>query len=105
MKFFIPNVSDQQETQAVYEKIVKLIAEETGCQVTPHKIFILMYRYHQYIYEVEVGKIAPFVDEIVIAILESPDLCFICTETHGVSQGIPVLVGRKYVLRIVYFDN
>jgi hypothetical protein len=53
----------------------------------------------------EVNQIIGINDEIVVLIFECENLFLICTASRGVAGGEPIIVSRKEMIQVIYFDN
>ena len=103
-KFFIPAARNARRAESFYESIKKFAKEGTGADVTPRRIFAIVYEHEGRQYDAEVGKPEPQEGELVIAILETNAMSYlICTPNRGVLRGIPYFVRKEEVLSIVDF--
>ena len=103
--FFVPGCKDISESNNKWSSVKKYIGESLKREINYKRIFSLEYKEKGSYIVAEVGKREPTEGEIVIMILESPemDCYFICTENRGTLKGMPFLVGRKEVRVITIF--
>lgn len=96
MKFFVPDTSNVEEAEQVYEGIRRHVQENgTGAQVKDRRIFRLRYIDQQKEFVAEVGRPTLLNGEIVIAIFQvSTGLYYVCTPNRGVLRGDPIYVGQ-----------
>lgn len=106
MKFFLPAADDETQAENVYDSIKKFAEEQTGWRTTPRRIFSLSYRHEGKDYHAEIGKVHGRIGEIVIAILETNNRCFlVCSPNRCVLRGEPMLVGDNEVRELVDFEQ
>ena len=106
MKFFVPEMTDAEQAEQVWQAAKKFAEQTLGWKVTDRRIFRLSYIHGGESYEAEVGKSQHREDssgrrrlsggEPVMMILES-NAFLICTPTRGVLSGMPILVGQEEV--------
>lgn len=92
MKFFIPLADSDEQAERVYGSVV----EFNNAKSTPRRIFGIGWDHNGTHYHAEVGKQidAYFGGELVLAIVESDNLYFVCTENRGVVRGQGIFVGK-----------
>ncbi len=107
MKFFIPGADSPESEQKVYEAIKLHLGEGLGANFSDRRIRILQWRHDGKRYEAEVGKITPFNNELVIAILYDParKLYHVCTHNRGVARDTSILAGEWSVMGVIDFDG
>lgn len=104
MKFFIPDINDEDKAEEMYDAIKKFVKTTLGWDVTERRIFKISYYHDGNYYDAEVGKILKVNSEEVIAILES-NAYLICTPTRGVIRDLPLLVGRGSAISVTDFEK
>ena len=104
MEFFVPAAKDNAQAKRVWAATRKFAEQNLQRTVSDRRIFSVAYRHNGREYYAEVGKPDPRVEETVLVILESNPF-LVCTQNRGVIRGLPVLVGRDEILRIVDFDT
>lgn len=104
MKFFVPEITDDKETETIYAHAKRSAVEGFGWQVSDRRIRRISYREGGKLLQAEVGKPDPITGEPVMAIFESTTY-LICTENRGVRQGAPILVGRHEVIESAEFEQ
>lgn len=107
MKFFLPHAHSSSEERKIYGDIREFLTGELGAELSDRKIFSLAYSDEDRELNIEVGKEHPSVGEIVDAILfdESIGNYFVCTRTHGVVRGHPLMVNAASVESEIQFDD
>jgi hypothetical protein len=103
MKFFIPDVTDADQAEQIWQATTKFAKQTLGWQVTDRRIFRITYHHGEESHHAEVGKCQqredssgrrrPMGAEPVLAILQS-NAYLVCTPTRGVLSGMPILVGQ-----------
>lgn len=106
MKFFIPFAQDDAASDLAYRKVARRCVESCGIQLTPDRVFALRYRFRESEYLAQVGiPHPPGNPEVVICIIATEVAFFICTQTHGVNAGEPMIVPRGLVSDVEYFNG
>jgi hypothetical protein len=105
MNFFLPAAQDAAQAERVYEGIRKSVQSQIPYPLTDRRIYSIRHRHDGKLYEATVGEVFGRVGEIVIAIIESTHLYYVCTENRGVARGEPYLVGRNEVISIEDFEQ
>ena len=107
MKFFLPHAHDASQERKIYGDLREFLTGELGAVLSDRKIFGLAYSHNGREYRVQVGENHPAIDEIVDAILfdESTGNYYLCTRTHGVVRGHPLVVNIANVESEVLFDD
>jgi hypothetical protein len=107
MKFFLPHAHDSSQERKIYADIREFLAGELGAALSDRKIFALTYSHEGRRFHIEVGKHHPAIGEIVDAILfdDSIGNYYVCTRTHGVVRGHPLMVNAAGVESEVLFDD
>jgi hypothetical protein len=107
MKFFVPHAHDSSQERQIYADIREFLTKELGAELTDGKIFGLTYSHDDQEYRTEVGKCHPPTGEIVDVILydESIGVYYLCTRSHGVVRGHPIMVNIANVKSVVLFDD
>ena len=100
--FFVPAAEDAGQAQRVWKATKKFAEENSRRDIRDERIFSIRYVHEGKLYYAEVGQPDPRVKETVLVILDS-DPYYVCTFNRGVSQGIPVLVGRNEATDVTYF--
>jgi hypothetical protein len=114
MKFFIPDVTDPQKAEEIWQA-TKAFAEQTlGWQVSDRRIFRIGYTHGGVSYTAEVGQPQrreespgrgrAVGDDPVLVILES-NAYLVCTPTRGVMGGMPILVGKEKLTWAEEFEH
>jgi allophanate hydrolase subunit 1 len=104
MKFFIPDVNDEQLAVKTYQAIITFAKDTLGWNVSNRKIFQINYKHNSEYHEAEVGKNNDTNGEKIIAILES-NAYLVCTPSRGVIRGMPILVGIEEIFNIIDFEE
>ncbi len=107
MKFFLPHAHDASQERKIYGDLVEFLTGELGAVVSERKIFALTYSHEGEKHRVEVGQNHPEVGELVDAILldDSTGNYYVCTRTHGVVRGHPLVVNVAHVDSETPFDE
>jgi hypothetical protein len=106
MMFFIPFADTEGAAEEVYRRVARRCFEFTGIAMSPERVFALRYRFRNSEYLAQVGiEHPPGSGEPVICILESVPGYFICTLSHGVSHGEPLVIPRALVSDVEHFNN
>ena len=107
MKFFLPHAHNESEERQIYAGIREFLAKEFGARLADTKIFGLTYVHEGQQYRAEVGKPHSAAGETVDVILcdESISVYYICTRSHGVTRGHPLMVNAGDVETVVPFDD
>jgi len=100
VKFFIPGTLDYEAAE-----VLGAIREHLGAnEVRP--IFRITWEHDGETYTAEVGQPEPLSrSEPVVAILEGPQVYFVCTSSHGALRGKPILAGQPATSSVEYFDD
>ncbi len=104
MKFFIPEVDDEELAEKTYQGIVSFAKETMGWDIGSRRIFRIAYHHGGKDRVAEVGKRETPQGEVVLAILES-NAYLVCTPSRGVIRGMPFLVGTKEAYNVIDFDE
>lgn len=106
MKFFIPFVAGEAETQQAYAALKQSVAGGQGEIFSERKIHSIRYKHNGRKYYARVGRMHAANQEIVLAILYDPlrDLYLVCTPNRAARNGGPILVGGPSVTAVVGFD-
>lgn len=107
VKFFLPHAHDPSQEHKIYADLRDFLAGELGAHLTDRKIFRVTYRHEGRDYPIEVGKPHPDVAEVVDAILHdgSIGVYYLCTRSHGVVRGHPIVVNVADVESEELFDE
>ena len=105
MKFFVPFSKNKQQAFEVYDGIVKFNKEQLGREIINRKIYSIYYKHDNKYFTAKVGDQEPRTGEIVVAILESDILFYICTPNRGVVRGEPILVGKVEIISVSEFSR
>ncbi len=101
MKFFIPGTKDDDHAERLYANIKKHNSDNV--EITSRRIFAIDYIHNDSTFHNEVGKPDPIIDDIVLAILETESVYFVCTINRGVVRGEPIIVDSENILCITDF--
>jgi hypothetical protein len=102
MKFFVPDVENEEKAERLYQA-TKKFAAETCWPVADRRIQSIRYKHDGKPFLAMVGEVEPITGEKVIAILES-NTYLVCTSSRGVLRGQPILVGKNEVTSVIDFD-
>ena len=107
MKFFLPLAHDASQERKIYGDLREFLTGELGAVLTDRRIFAINYRQDDRAYRIEVVTIHPDLGEIVDAILqdESMGVYYLCTRSHGVVRGHPIVVNVSDVESEELFDE
>lgn len=107
MKFFLPHAGDATKARHLYTGIREFLTKELGAVLTEQRIFGLTYVHENRLLQVEVGEPHPVERQTVDAIFfdESVGIYYICTRSHGVTRGHPIVVNAEHVEDVVPFDD
>ncbi|MEP7212322.1 MAG: hypothetical protein ABI791_04565 [Acidobacteriota bacterium] len=105
MKFFIPAAASEEEAESVYSATKSFAHQQTGFEPSDRRIYGLAYRHEGKDYYAEVGAVHSRLGETVVAILETPQVFFVCTANRSVLRGEPMLVGKHGVKNIIDFEK
>jgi len=107
MRFFLPHAHDCSQERKLYGDIREFVTKEFGAALTERRIFGLIYLHDGQEYRVEVGKSHPAIGEMVDAILcdETIGTYYLCTRTHGVVRGHPIMVNAATVKSEMLFED
>lgn len=105
MKFFIPASKSIDQAEEVYNSIIKFCESQFTWKVINRRIFKINFKHDGKYYEAEVGKIEKRTNDIIIAILETDTVYYVCTRYRGVIRGEPILVGKNEITYIEDFDK
>jgi hypothetical protein len=106
MRFFLPIGRDVAGEREIYNHIKQLLSAVLGTPFTERQICSLHYQHDGQAYDVDVGQPHPVNGEIIVAILYGtlPARYYVCTRTHGVFQGQPMLIEAHEVLSVIEFE-
>lgn len=102
MKFFIPAAKDDANAEVVYNSIIKFVAASEN--VSNDRIYSISYKHNGVCFSATTGEEEPRTKEIVVAIIKTEQLYFVCTPNHDVLQGSPIFVGKNEIRKVIKFD-
>jgi len=103
MKFFIPQAERPEQAEEVYAATKKFAAETMGWQIGDARVRRITYTDKGKLVRATVGNPEPREGELVIAILES-NTYLVCTPNRGVLCGMPIMIGKREVTDVEYFE-
>jgi hypothetical protein len=103
LKFFIPHMDSDEQAAKIYSGIKELATQTLGWPIAASRIRRIEYVREGKPYFSEVGQPDSRVNEEVIAILESIAY-LVCTPNMGVVRGMPLMVEKKEIQSVEYFD-
>ncbi len=102
MKFFFPGAKDPQKAEELYRGIREF---NSGIvKISPRRICAIHYVRNKKSEYVEVGKLLPAIEDIVLAILETQYVYYVCTLNRGGGSGEPVSIARPDVRKVIDFE-
>ena len=102
MKFFVPGTKDDEHAERFYETIKK--SNSGNVIIFPRRIFAIDYFHNDKAFHNEVGKPDPVTDDMVLAILESDSVYYVCTINRGVVRGEPIMVSPDEISSVTDFE-
>jgi hypothetical protein len=102
MKFFIPAAEDDAQAERVYSAIREF--NGTTYPLTDRRIFSMVYVHEGKTFYAKVGEPETRTRALVVAILESERLYYVCTGNRGVIRGELIFVGVNEVQDLELFD-
>lgn len=103
MKFFVPGAKDPQKAEEIYKGIKEFNSSKV--KISSRRIFAIRYVRNNKTEYAEVGKPLPTTEDIVLAILETEYVYYVCTISCGGGSGDPVMVGRPDISKIINFES
>jgi hypothetical protein len=103
MKFFVPGAKDPQKAEEIYKGIKEFNSSKV--RISSRRIFAIHYVRNNKPEYVEVGKLLPTTEDIVLAILETDYVYYVCTLSRGGGSGEPVSVARPDISKVINFES
>ena len=103
MKFFVPAATDDKNAELIYDGIRQF--NGASRPITNRRIFSIHWLHEGKLYYAEVGQPEAKTHDLVLAILETDQIYYVCTVNRGGLRGDPILAGSREVTRIVDFDS
>ena len=103
MKFFVPASTDDKNAEVIYDSIKQF--NSPSRKTTDRRILSIVWNHEGKTYRAEVGQSEPRTHDLVLAILETDQLYYVCTVNRGGVRGEPIYVGVDEVASIVDFDK
>lgn len=104
MRFFVPNASDGQQAQQLYEGARRFCEAQMQWQTTQRKIYSIRYRHDGVEYLAQVGSL-DYSEGLVVCIFETAQAFLVCTPERGVLRGSPIIVGCPDCSDVEEFEN
>ena len=104
MQFTIPGATSSEHAFKVFRGVKKYMNSK-GFLPYNKAISKIEYSHNGKTGIAEVNQVSGINEEMVILIFECENLFLICTPARGVAGGDPIVVSRKDVIQIIYFDD
>ena len=103
MKFFVPGTKDDAHAERFYGSIKKY--NSSTVKINSRRIFAIDYFHNDNAFHNEVGMPDPIIDDLVLAILETDSMYYVCTINRGVIRGEPILVDPNEIVSVIDFES